>query len=120
VEQTKQQIQKRQKRAAISWLQSIEKQDTQLEQLTDSATKLDTANQLVSKLKKQRQQHEDVLETEQKGILERIFIRCEAIQNQDAESKILALFQELPRPQQESLLKKLTEYVSERRSCDSV
>ncbi len=120
VEQTKQQIQKRQKRAAISWLKSIEKQDTQLEQLTDSATKLDTASQLLSKLKKERQQHEDVLETEQKQIIERIFTRCEAIQNQDTESKILALFQDLPRQQQDSLLKKLTEYVSERRSCDSV
>lgn len=120
VEKSKQQIQKRHKRAAISWLQSIEKQDAQLEQLTDSATKLDTANQLLSKLKKQRQQHEDVLETEQKQIIERIFTRCEAIQNQDTESKILALFQDLPHPQQESLLKKLTEYVSQGRSCDSV
>jgi DNA repair exonuclease SbcCD ATPase subunit len=120
VEQTKQQIQKRHKRAATSWLESIEKQDAQLEQLTDSATKLDTASQLLNKLKKQRQQHEDVLETEQKQILEGILTRCEAIQNQDTESKILALFQDLPHPQQESLLKKLTEYVSERRSCDSV
>ncbi|MBD1902080.1 hypothetical protein NDI44_24470 [Trichocoleus sp. DQ-A3] len=120
VEKSKQQIQKRQKLAATTWLESIEKQDAQLKQFTDSATKLDTASQLLSKLKKQRQQHEDVLETEQKQILERIFTRCEEIQNQDAESKILALFQDLPRQQQESLLKKLTEYVSERRSCDSV
>ena len=120
VEQTKQQIQKRQKRAAISWLQSIEKQETQLDKLTDSAKKLDTASHLLSKLKKEQQQHENLFETEQKQILEGILTRCEAIQNQDAQSKILALFQELPHPQQESLLKKLTEYVSERRSCDSV
>ena len=113
VEQTNQQIQKRQKNAATAWVKLIEEQ-AQLEKFTDFAQKFEAASQLLNKLKKQRQLHEDLLTTEQKQLIEDIFNRCVEIQNQDVESRIFALFQDLPRPQQVSLLKKLAASVSSR------
>ncbi len=110
LEQTQQHIENQQTDAAKKWLDGIETEYTRLEQYT-SAKKLVAANDLYKQITKQRHQHEQMLEA-QKQTLEQIINHCVEIQNQDKESKILVLFQELPRKKRESLLKKLAKYLS--------
>lgn len=112
LEQTQQQIEKEQQSAARTWLEILENQDTRLEQFTDSVKKLEAASQLLKQIKKQRNQHKQMLEAEQKHTVERIINHCLEIQNQDRESTILVLFQKLPREQRENLHKRLAEYLS--------
>lgn len=112
LEQTQQRLEKQLHSATSSWLESLENQDTRLEQFTDHQKKLDAASQLLKQIRRQKNQHEQMLAAEQKQTVERIKNHCVEIQNQDRESKILVLFQELPREQRESLLKRLVEYAS--------
>ncbi len=53
-----------------------------------------------------------MLEAIQKQTLEQMVIRCGEIQNQDRESKIIVLFQELPLNKRESLYNRLAQYLS--------
>lgn len=110
-QEKQQRIQKEQKSAAKSWLDNLENQDTRLEQFTDQDKKLEAASQLLKEIRKQKNQNEEMLAAKQKQTLERIINHCVEIQNQDRESKIFVLFQELPRAQRENLLKKLAEYL---------
>lgn len=112
LEQTQQQIQKQQKNTAKLWLESLEKQDKQLAQINEPVKRLEDASQLLKEINRQKHQYEEILQVKQKQSLERIIKHCLEIQNQDRESKILVLFQELPRKQRESLLKTLVKYVS--------
>lgn len=112
LEQTEQQIRAQQRSAANSWLENIENNDMHLAQLTEPSLKLGAATQLLKQIRKQKQQHEEMLEAAQKQTLERISKRCVEIQNQDKESQIFVLFQELPRNQRENLLSRLAEYLS--------
>ena len=112
LEQTQQRVEKQLHSATSSWLESLENQDTRLEQFSDRSKKLDAASQLLKQIRRQKNQHEQMLEAEQKQTVERIKNHCVEIQNQDRESTILVLFQELPREQRESLLKRLVEYAS--------
>jgi hypothetical protein len=111
LEQTQQQIENQQRDAAREWLEGLEIQNRSLESI-EPVKKLDNANQLLKKVKQQRHQYQSVLQAEQQQIIEQIINNCVEIQNQDKESKIITLFQELPREQRESLLKRLTEYLS--------
>jgi hypothetical protein len=111
LEQTQQQIENQQRDAARKWLEGLEVQNRSLESI-EPVKKLDNANQLLKKVKQQRHQYQPVLQAEQQQILKQIINNCVEIQNQDKESKILTLFQELPREQRESLLKRLSEYLS--------
>ena len=113
-EQKEEQIrsQKQQRNAASSWLKDLENQDKRLEQFTAPDKKLEAASQLLKEIRKCKNQHEQMLAAKQKQTLERIINHCVEIQNQDRESKILVLFQELPHAQRENLLKRLAEYLS--------
>jgi len=111
LKQTKQQIQEKQKCAATLWLEALENQDAQLELFTDVAERLDAASQLLKKSKNQTSQYDEILDSEQKQVLERITDHCTEIQRQNTESQIITMFQKLSRKQCESLLKKLAEYL---------
>lgn len=113
LEQTQQQIEKQQSDAAKKWLEGLESQNKLLKsQKKNQESKLENATQLLKLIKKQKRQYQQILQTEQKEVLEQIISNCVEIQNQDKQSKILTLFQELPREQRKSLLKRLTEYLS--------
>lgn len=111
-QQEEMKLQKQQRSAAKSWLEKLEIRNTNLEQLTEPARKLEAASQLLMEIKQERNQHAQMLEVQQKQTLEQIINRCVEIQNQDLESQILIRFQKLPLARRESLLKKLTECLS--------
>lgn len=111
LEQTQQRTQDQQRNAARLWLKGLENQDIQLDQSTDPA-KTEVADKLLRQIRKQRSQHEEMLQEEQKQILKRIINHCLEIQNQNTESKIIALFRELPFEQREGVLKTLAEDLS--------
>lgn len=111
LEQSQQQIENQQRDAARKWLEGLEAQSQPLK-YTETVNKLDNANELLKQIKKQKHQYEQILQAEQKQVLEQIIHNCVEIQNQDKESKIITLFQELPREQRENLIKKLTQYLS--------
>lgn len=112
LEETQQRIEKQLHSATSSWLESLENQDTRLEQFSDRSKKLEAASQLLKQIRRQKNQHEVMLEAEQKQTLKRIINHCVEIQNQDRESTIFSLFEQLPREQRESLLKRLAECMS--------
>lgn len=109
--QRKQQIENQQRDAARKWLEGLETQSQRLKS-TETVNKLDNANALLKQIKTQKHQYEQILQAEQRKVFEQIINDCVEIQNQDKESKIITLFQELPREQRENLLKKLTQYLS--------
>ncbi|WP_236141705.1 hypothetical protein, partial [Nostoc sp. CMAA1605] len=111
LEQTQQQIKNQQRNAAIKWLESLETQSQQL-QSTNSAKKLDRAHELLKSIKQQQYQYQHILQAEQQQVLAQIINNCVEIQNQDKESQIITLFQQLPHERRENLLKKLPQYLS--------
>jgi hypothetical protein len=98
--------------AAKRWLDNLEIQSNCLEQYTNASEKLTEANDLYKQIRQERYQHERHLEAGQRQILERIVNVCKEVQNQDVESRILTLFGKLPRRKQESLLRRLEEYLN--------
>ena len=112
LEETQQTHQKKQLRAATSWLKGLEEHETKLSQLTELPQKLDAANQLLKLIRKQRHSHEESLETTQKQTLERIDQSCLEILRETTESQIITLFQELTREQKVNLHRKLEAYLS--------
>lgn len=111
LEQIQQHITNQQRDAARKWLESLEVQNRSLESI-EPVSKLDKANQLLKQIKQQKYQYQPILQAEQQKVIEKIVNNCVEFQNQDKESKIITLFQELPREQRESLLKRLPEYLS--------
>jgi hypothetical protein len=111
LDQTRQKLQESQRRSVQSWFNSILKQRTEVEQNSDPEGKIAAASKLLKQVKKQRQQHEQLLEETQKQELDNAIIFCDEIQSQDREAKILNLFQELPKAKRESLHKLLAQYL---------
>lgn len=66
---------------------------------------------LLKHLKQTRTKHDRFLDDEQKNQLRDIIQHCEAIRNQNEESRIIKIFKELPREQRLSLYQKLAAYL---------
>jgi len=62
LEQTRQQIQEQQKRTTTNWVEALENQVSQLEQLPDAVSRLDAASQLLKQIKNQRSKHDEILQ----------------------------------------------------------
>jgi len=113
LEQTRQAHQVRRLRVATSWLKGLEEQETNLNQVTEPAQKLEAASQLLKLIRRQRNSHEESLDVAQKQTLERIVQSCSEIQRQTVESQIITLFQDLTREQKVNLHRKLATYLAD-------
>lgn len=107
LEKRQQQLEKQQRDAATKWLNGLVSQKERLEKSKESA-KLDSATSLLATINTQRNQYENSLTADEQANLEQIIADCIAIQNQNKESRILILFQELPKDKRQSLLQRLT------------
>ncbi len=110
--QRKQSYIERERDAAKRWLDNLQIQYKRLEKCADASEKLTAANNLHKRILQEKHQYERVLELEHKQALERLVNLCVEIENQDTESKILTLFEGLPRKKQEGLLRKLEGYLN--------
>ncbi len=110
LDQTQEQIENHQRNMALQWLVYTEGQVHGL-QFTEAIDKLDKANELLGKIKKEQTQYQRYFSVEQQQKLEEIINACLEIQNQDKESQIITLFQELPRDKRQRLLDKLSQYL---------
>ena len=106
LDKNQQTIEIEQRETTKKWLEGLENQEQHL------ANNLESATQLLKQVKSDKHQYEQILEAEQKQVLEKIINHCQEIQNQDKESQIIVLFQELPRDKRESLHKRITKYLS--------
>jgi len=111
LDQTRQKLQENHRRSVQSWFNSILKQRTEIEQNSDREGKIAAASKLLKQVKKQRQQHEQLLEETQQQELDNAIEFCDEVQSQDREAKILNLFQELSKAKRESLHKLLAQYL---------
>ncbi|GAA6618132.1 hypothetical protein [Scytonema sp. NUACC26] len=93
------------------WLDNLQIQFKRLEKCADASEKLTAANNLHKRILQEKYQYERILELEQRQTLERIVNLCVEIEGRDTESKIITLFEGLPRRKQEGLLKKLEGYL---------
>jgi len=109
--QTQQAIQTRQRNAAQQWLADLRAAMNQIIQIPDPKQKLRDATNLLKKIRQTRNQHETILEDDQKDTLRSLVQDCQAIQNQDRTSQIETLFQELPREQRLELYQRLAAYL---------
>ncbi len=95
-----------------AYIQELENQANLLNQSTDGSKKLELANKLLNQIQSQTKQNTEMLTSQQQQFLERLLKQCTQEQNKDRESKIIGLFQELPREQRVSLLQRLPTYLS--------
>lgn len=108
LEKAQQKLENQQREAAKKWFDDVVAKKQRLETKSESV-KLNDAISLIKQIKQQKHQYEHTLQLEEQQTLSEISTYCLEIQNQDKESKIISLFQELPRSQRESLLQRLTD-----------
>ncbi|MBF2075132.1 MAG: hypothetical protein IGS50_15425 [Synechococcales cyanobacterium C42_A2020_086] len=111
LDQTQQSIQQRHQQAANDWLAEMSSRTEHLKQLPPGEPSLTLANELLSEIRRNRSQHEAFLTADQQTTLRHILETCQAVQNQDRASKILSLFQELPRDQRHRIYQRLADYL---------
>jgi hypothetical protein len=107
---TQREIQTRQRDAANAWLTKLLSDQEKLQALSGGQA-LKAANALLSHIRQTRNQHDVFLEEPQKNALQQLVNTCEAIRNQDRTSKIISLFQELPRDQRRDTYQMLGNYL---------
>lgn len=108
LEETRCQLENKQIEAANAWFNELIIQKLNLENSSET-TNINNATNLLKKIQTERSKYEKLLQEKQKEDLEQIIISCKGIENKNTESKIIVLFQKLPRSKREALLRKLAE-----------
>ncbi|BAZ16487.1 hypothetical protein NIES4071_83640 [Calothrix sp. NIES-4071] len=108
LEETRRQLENQQIEAAKQWFRELTIQKLNLENSSET-TNINNATNLLKKIQTERSKYEKILQEKQKEDLEQIIISCKGIENKNTESKIIVLFQKLPRSKREALLRKLAE-----------
>ncbi|MBR8827708.1 MAG: hypothetical protein DSM107014_07340 [Gomphosphaeria aponina SAG 52.96 = DSM 107014] len=94
------------------WLELMQRQAAQLEELA-AQEKLRCANKILQELELEGRVYGEMLQAEEQELLVDIQQQCVALQSQNKEEQIIFLFQELSQKQRGSLYNKLKGYVSE-------
>jgi len=110
LEQKIEQISDTKQDEAKVWLENLQSQTAQLDELIDEA-KLRGANQILQEIELQRTNYNEMLNPEEQQLLVTIKEKCEELQNQNQEHQIIFLFQELPPKQRATLIRKLQKYL---------
>ncbi len=108
LEKIQQKLENQRRESTKKWFDEVVGKKQRLETKSESV-RLNDAITLLKQIKQQKNQHEEILQSEEQQTLNEINTYCLEIQNQDKESKIISLFQELPLDKRESLLQRLAD-----------
>jgi hypothetical protein len=112
-EQTEARLLQRQQSDAARWLNNLQSQAAELQNLTDAAERSKRANKLLNKLQREQSQHSEKLNSVDQESLQEIERQCEAEVASDRENQIKLLFQQLPRAQRISVYRQLEVYLTD-------
>jgi hypothetical protein len=110
IRRNEQSLQEERLQATTNWIALLDQQATDLNRLEDGSEKLQRANDLIKQINSEVSQYE--LTEEQELALATIRGVCQREQNRDHFSRIVHLFQQLPRPDRARLYEELSQYLT--------
>ena len=107
---SQEQILEKQK-AAQKWFDALANKLRDFKSLNNNQAKLKTANDILGQITIQKNTQFEILNKEQQQLIEQFEKQCQEIINQDRETQIIAIFQNLTDDQKVSLYQKLSQYL---------
>ena len=113
LEQRQAEIFQQQQASAQRWLQDLEIESVNINQLLDDTGKLEAASDLLEQIETQKYQYINFLTTQQLELLENIQRQCIEEQEKDTANQIVVLFRSLPPQRRFHLYERLAQYLRE-------
>jgi len=101
------------RKEAYGWMASCEQELEKINLDGNEETQSKTANQLMSKIRKEKAKHDVILTVEMSDKLAVIARQCSEIQERDLESQILSRFSKLPQKRRAALFLKLQPFLAD-------
>lgn len=98
-------------KAAQKWFDDLANKQQEFKNLESDRVKLEMVNGILSQITSQKNTHFEILNKEQQQLIEKFEEQCQEIINQDRETQIIAIFQNLTDDKKISLYQKLSQYL---------
>lgn len=98
-------------KAAQKWFNTLANKQQEFNTLDNNQAKLKTANDILGQITIQKNTQLEILNKEQQQLIKQFEDQCQEIINQDRETQIIAIFQNLTDDQKISLYQKLSQYL---------